>query len=54
MEVHIKTFADPKYNDQNIRATVVLPHGTGKKVVVAAFVSDDKVEIAKKAGADIA
>lgn len=54
LEVHIKTFADPKYNDQNIRATVVLPNGTGKKVTVAAFVSDDKIEIAKKAGADIA
>lgn len=53
LEVHIKTFADPKYNDQNIRATVVLPHGTGKKVVVWAFVSDDKIEAAKKAGADV-
>jgi len=54
LEVHVKTFADPKYNDQMIRATVVLPHGTGKKTTVAAFVSDDKVEAAKKAGADIA
>jgi large subunit ribosomal protein L1 len=54
LEVHIKTFADPKYNDQMIRATVVLPHGTGKKTIVAAFVSDDKVDVAKKAGADIA
>lgn len=53
LEVHVKTFADPKYNDQMIRATVVLPHGTGKKTIVAAFVSDDKVEAAKKAGADI-
>jgi large subunit ribosomal protein L1 len=53
LEVHIKTFADPKYNDQMIRATVVLPYGTGKKTVVAAFVSDDKIDLAKKAGADI-
>ncbi|MDP2670432.1 MAG: 50S ribosomal protein L1 [bacterium] len=54
LEIHVKTTADPKYNDQLIRGTVVLPHGTGKKVKVAAFVSDDKVEAAKKAGADIA
>ncbi len=53
LEVHVKTFADPKYNDQMIRATVVLPHGTGKKTTVAVFVGDDKLEAAKKAGADI-
>jgi large subunit ribosomal protein L1 len=44
MEEHIKTFADPKYNDQNIRGTVVLPNGTGKKIRIAVFVSDDKAE----------
>lgn len=54
LEVHVKTSADPKYNDQLIRGTVVLPHGTGKTVKVAAFVSDDKIDAAKKAGADIA
>lgn len=54
IEVHIKTSADPKYNDQMIRGTVVLPHGTGKNVKVAAFVADDKVELAKKAWADVA
>ena len=53
LEVHIQTSADPKYNDQQIRWTVVLPHGTGKSVKVAAFVSDDKIEEAKNAGADI-
>ena len=54
LEVHIQTNANPKYNDQQVRGTVVLPHGTGKSVKVAAFVSDDKIEEAKKAGADIA
>ncbi len=53
MEIHIKTSADPKYNDQMIRGTVVLPNGIGKVVKVAAFVSDDKVEEAKKAWAEI-
>jgi len=54
LEAHIQTNANPKYNDQQVRWTVVLPHGTGKTVKVAAFVSDDKIEEAKKAGADIA
>ncbi len=53
IEVAIKTFADPKYNDQNIRATVVLPHGTGKTQKVAVFATDADAEAAKKAGADI-
>ncbi len=53
LDLNIKTVADPKYNDQAIRGTVVLPHGTGKTVVVAAFVSDDKLEDAKAAGATL-
>lgn len=54
VEVHIQTNANPKYNDQNLRWTVVLPHGIDKKTTVAAFVSDDKIAEIKKAGADIA
>ena len=54
VELHIKTTADPKYQDQMIRWTVVLPHGTWKQVRVAAFVSDDKIKEALDAGADIA
>lgn len=53
IELGIKTFANPKYNDQMIRATVVLPNGTGKTQKVAVFVTDDKVDEAKKAGADV-
>jgi large subunit ribosomal protein L1 len=48
LEVAIKTFADPKYNDQMIRATTILPHGTGKTVKIAAFVSEDMIDEAKK------
>ena len=54
LEIHIKTFADPKYNDQNLRGTIVLPNGTWKKVIVAAFVSEDKIEEATQAWADMA
>ena len=54
VNIAIKTNANPKYNDQRLRATTILPHGTGKTKKVAVFVSDDKVEEAKKAGADIA
>lgn len=53
VEVHIQTSANPKYNDQNIRSTVVLPHGVGKKIRVAAFVWDDKIEDIRKTDADV-
>ena len=49
VELHVKTAANPKYNDQMLRGTVVLPHGTGKTVRVAAFVSDDKRDEATNA-----
>ncbi|HNG97819.1 MAG TPA: 50S ribosomal protein L1, partial [Candidatus Absconditabacterales bacterium] len=49
----IKTFADPKYNDQMVRGTIVLPHGTGKTLKIAAFVSDDLLDEARKAGATL-
>lgn len=54
VEVHIVLGVDPRQADQNIRATVTLPHGTGKTIRVAAFVSNEDAAAAKKAGADIA
>ena len=54
VEIAIKTNANPKYNDQMLRATTILPHGTWKTKKVAVFTTDDKVEEAKKAGADVA
>ncbi len=54
VEMHVRLGVDPKQADQNIRATVSLPNGTGKTVRVAAFVPENDVEAAKKAGADLA
>jgi large subunit ribosomal protein L1 len=53
VELHVKLNINPTKSDQFVRGNVVLPHGTGKKIVIAAFVSDGNVEAAKKAGADI-
>lgn len=54
VEVHVRLGVDPRQADQNIRSTVVLPHGTGKTVRVAVFASDTDADKAKQAGADIA
>jgi ribosomal protein L1 len=54
VEMHVNLGVDPRQADQNIRATVSLPHGTGKTVRVAVFAPADQIEAAKKAGANIA
>ncbi len=54
VEAHVALGVDPRQADQNIRTTVVLPHGTGKVIRVAAFVPSDEADAAKKAGADVA
>ena len=53
VELHINLGVDPKQADQNVRATVALPHGTGKTVRIAVFAPEDQHAAAKKAGADI-
>ena len=53
IEAHVKLGADPRQADQQVRGTVVLPHGTGKSVRVLVIAKGDKADIAEKAGADI-
>ncbi len=53
VEVHVRMDVDPRQADQNIRATVSLPNGTGKVVRVAVFCPESEHHDAKKAGADI-
>lgn len=53
VEVHVRLGVDPRQADQNIRATVSLPNGTGKTVRVAVFAPEAEHAGAKKAGADV-
>ena len=45
---------DKSKSDQTLRTTVDLPHGNGKKIKVAVICANDKIDEAKKSGADIA
>lgn len=54
LEAHVRLGVDPRQADQNIRATIVLPNGSGKTVRVAVFAPLDVCKAAKAAGADIA
>ena len=51
-EAHIRLGVDPRHADQMVRGTVVLPHGTGKRVRVLVFAQGDKAQEALRAGAD--
>lgn len=53
VEVHVRLGVDPRQADQNVRATVSLPHGTGKVVRVAAFAPETDHAAIKAAGADV-
>lgn len=53
VEVHANLGIDPKKGEQQIRATVALPHGTGKSKIIAAFaLTPEREKEAKEAGAD--
>lgn len=52
VELHVRTGADGRHADQQIRGAVVLPHGTGKTVRILVFAKGPKEDEAKVAGAD--
>jgi large subunit ribosomal protein L1 len=52
IEIAVRLGVDPRQADQNVRGTVVLPHGTGKSVRVLVFAKGEKEREATEAGAD--
>ena len=52
IELHVRLGVDPRQADQQVRGTVVLPNGTGKKVKVLVIAKGDKADAALAAGAD--
>jgi large subunit ribosomal protein L1 len=52
VDLHFHLNVDTKKSDQMVRGTVVLPHGTGKKVRVAIFCKGEQEKMAREAQAD--
>ncbi len=52
VELSVRLGVDPRHADQQVRGTVVLPHGTGKTMRVLVFAKGEKAAEAKAAGAD--
>jgi large subunit ribosomal protein L1 len=53
IEVHIRLGVDPRHAEQQVRDTVKLPNGLGKKVRVIAFAEGEAAHVAQESGADI-
>lgn len=53
VEIHCRLSIDPRHSDQQVRSTVILPHGLGKKVRVLVFAEGEGARLAQEAGADI-
>lgn len=53
IEVHFRLGIDIKKGEQQVRVAVPLPHGTGKTIKIAAFVTQAKEKEAREAGADL-
>ena len=52
VELAIRLGVDPRHADQQVRGTVILPHGLGKEVCVAVFAKGELATSAQEAGAD--
>lgn len=52
VDLHFNLNIDPKKSDQMVRGTVILPHGTGKKIRVAVFCKGEHEKVAREASAD--
>ncbi len=52
VELIFRLGVDPKYADQMVRGSVVLPHGLGKELKVLVITQGEKVKEAEEAGAD--
>ncbi len=52
VDMSIRLGVNPKYSDQMVRGTVVLPHGTGKTKKICVIASGEKIKEAEEAGAD--
>jgi large subunit ribosomal protein L1 len=52
VEISVKLGIDPRHAEQQVRSTVVLPEGTGKKVRIVVFAKGEKIREAEDAGAD--
>ncbi|HPK02675.1 MAG TPA: 50S ribosomal protein L1 [Candidatus Sumerlaeota bacterium] len=53
VDLDLRLGVDPRNAEQQVRGTVNLPHGTGKKVRVAVFAKGDAAREAEEAGADV-
>lgn len=53
LEIHFRLGIDPRHSDQQVRSTVLLPHGLGKKVRVLVFAEGEDARAAQQAGADL-
>jgi len=52
VDVHFRLGVDPRHSDQQVRGTVMLPHGLGKEMRVLVFAAGEADKIAQEAGAD--
>jgi large subunit ribosomal protein L1 len=53
VEVHFRLGLNVRHADEQLRGTLMLPHGTGKEAKVAVFAEGDKAREAEEAGADV-